>query len=372
MPLQLDAPARASAGPAAGAAARWRPGERRVTERERLFLTEQLALMLETGVALHAALTSLRRQSASPALQRVLGDLAAEVAGGRPLSQALARHPAVFSRTYVNLVGAGERGGFMHEVLAQVLRMEERREALRATLLAAFAYPAFLFLFSAAVVVFVLTVVFPKFASLFAGVAAELPWTTRLLMGLSELLVQQWPGVVAGLAAAAWLAARWAASSAGGMQVDRVKLHSPGLGGVYRELYLVHTLRVLSLSLANGVSVMDALAACRELIDNALFRAELARVERAVQEGKSLSAAFMDAAVLPVQVREMIATGDATGRLAQVAGRLADFHEQALQKRLAQLSRLIEPLMLLGMGALVGTLVASLILPIFKLAHAVH
>jgi type II secretory pathway component PulF len=250
--------------------------------------------------------------------------------------------------------------------------MEERREALRATLVAALIYPAFLLAFSAAVVVFVLTAVFPKFASLFAGIASELPWTTRVLMSLSDLLVDHWPALLAGLAAGTWLLVRWAASSGGAAHVDRLKLRGPAIGGVFLQLYLVHTLRVLSLALANGVTVMEALAACRELIDNRLYRAELARIERSVQEGKGVTTAFMEATLLPVAVREMIATGDQTGRLAQVAGRLADFHEQALQKRLAQLSKLIEPVMLLVMGALVGTIVASLILPIFKLAQVAH
>ena len=372
MPIQIDVPASAAPSPAPVASLFRRRGTQRVTERERLYLTEQLSLMLETGLALHAALTSLKRQSSSPALQQLLGDLASEVAGGRPFSQALARHPEVFSRTYVNLIGASERGGFMHEVLAQILRMEERREALRATLIAAFTYPAFLLVFSCAVVVFVLTTVFPKFAALFARITSELPWTTRALMSLSDLLVHHWPSLLVAATVAGWLIVRWALSSTGSAQIDRLKLALPAIGGVFLQLYLVHTLRVLSLSLANGVTVMDALAACRDLIYNRLFRDELARIERSVQEGKGVTAAFMDAALLPMPVREMIATGDATGRLAQVAGRLADFHEQTLQKRLAQLARLIEPVMLLVMGALVGTLVASLILPIFKLAHAVH
>jgi type II secretory pathway component PulF len=371
VPIQIEI-ATTDTPSAAATPSLFRRGARKVTERERLYLTEQLSLMLETGLALHAALTSLRRQSSSPALQALLGDLATEVAGGRPFSQALARHPEVFSRTYVSLIGASERGGFMHEVLAQILRMEERREALRATLIGAFTYPAFLLVFSFAVVVFVLTTVFPKFAALFAGIAGELPWTTRVLMRLSDVLVQHWPLVLVGVAVVAWLVVRWALSSAGRAQIDRCKLRTPVISGVFLQLYLVHTLRVLSLSLANGVTVMEALAACRDLIDNRLFRAELTRVEHAVQEGKGVTAAFMDAKLFPTPVREMLATGDATGRLAQVAGRLADFHEQALQKRLAQLARLIEPLMLLVMGALVGTLVASLILPIFKLAHAVH
>jgi type II secretory pathway component PulF len=372
MPIRIETPAPAMPARAHGLSLLRRHGAHRVTERERLYLTEQLSLMLETGLALHAALTSLKRQSSSPPLAQLLGDLAAEVAGGRPFSQALARHPEVFSRTYVNLVGASERGGFMHEVLAQILRMEERREALRATLIAAFTYPAFLLVFSFAVVVFVLTTVFPKFATLFAGIAPELPWTTRALMSLSDLLVQHWPSLLVATAVTGWLVVRWALSSSGGAQIDRLKLGLPAIGAVFLQLYLVHTLRVLSLSLANGVTVMEALAACRELIDNKLFRDQLARIERNVQEGKGVTAAFMDAALLPMPVREMIATGDATGRLAQVAGRLADFHEQTLQKRLGQLAKLIEPVMLLVMGALVGTLVASLILPIFKLAHAVH
>jgi type II secretory pathway component PulF len=373
MAIQLETPPpQPVARPANGLLALRRGARATVTNRERLFVTEQLSLMLETGVALHAALTGLERQSASPALRKLLGDLASEVAGGRPFSQALARHPEVFSRTYVNLIGASERGGFMHDVLGQILRMEERREALRSTLIGAFTYPAFLLVFSIGVLVFVLTAVFPKFATLFAGMGDDLPWTTRMLMGLSEMLIDQWPVVLVAFAAGAWLLVRWMSSSAGSVHIDRMKLRSPAIGAVYVELYLVHTLRVLSLSLANGVTVMEALAACRELIDNVLFRAELAKIENAVTEGKSLTTAVMESRLFPASVREMIATGDQTGRLAQVAGRLADFHEQALTKRLAQLSKLIEPLMLLLMGGLVGTLVASLILPIFKLANAVH
>jgi type II secretory pathway component PulF len=370
MPIQVEAPRREPSPPLTFSLPGRKP--RGVTDRERLFVTEQLSLMLETGVALHAALGSLKRQSSSPALQTLLGELADEVAGGRPFSQALARHPEVFSRTYVSLVAASERGGFLHEVLAQILRMEERREALRTTLIAAFTYPAFLLVFSIAVVVFVLTAVFPKFEALFARIATELPWTTRALMALSDVLVQHWPLVLVGVAASGWLVVRWALSETGATQLARVKLRAPGIGGVFLRLYLVHTLRVMSLSLANGVTVIEALAACRDLIDNPRFREELARIERAVHEGKGIGFAFMEATLLPISVREMIATGDATGRLAQVAGRLADFHEQALQKRLEQLARIIEPVMLLIMGALVGTLVASLILPIFKLAHAVH
>jgi type IV pilus assembly protein PilC len=372
VPIRTEAPAREAPPVRANLALFRRGSVPKVTERERLYLTEQLSLMLETGLALHAALTSLKRQSSSPALQQLLGDLADEVAGGRPFSQALARHPDVFSRTYVSLIGASERGGFMHEVLAQILRMEERREALRATLIGAFTYPAFLLVFSCAVVVFVLTTVFPKFATLFSRIQTELPWTTRALMQLSELIVRHWPSLLAGSAVVAWLTVRWALSAAGASFIDRFKLRTPALGAIFLQLYLVHTLRVLSLSLANGVTVMEALAACRDLIDNRMFRDELGRVERSIQEGKGVTAAFMEASLLPMTVREMIATGDATGRLAQVAGRLADYHEQGLQKRLAQLARLIEPIMLLVMGALVGTLVASLILPIFKLAHAVH
>ena len=346
-------------------------GSRKVGARERAFFTEQLALMLESGVSLHTALETLSRHAESAALAALADELADDVANGKTFSHALSRHPKVFSRSYVNLVAASERGGFMHAVLNQILRMDERAAALRSATLAAFFYPALLLILSVAVVVFVLVAVFPKFGAMFTAIRSELPVSTRALMALSESVSAHWGYWIAGVLIAGLASSIWLMSERGRLMVDRLKLYAPALRNIFPQLYLIHSMRVIGLSLANGVNVVDALAACREVVGNRLFRRFLIDVERRVQEGAGISPAFRDADFTPPVVREMITTGEQTGSLARVMAKLADHYEDDLQKRLTKFSKLAEPLMLLVMGALVGILVSSLILPIFKLSRVV-
>jgi type II secretory pathway component PulF len=344
---------------------------RGVRPRDLMLFLEQLSLLLETGVTLHAALTSLRAGCANPALARVLDSIVDDIATGRSFSSALERHPEVFSRTQVSLIAASENGGFVPDVLKQLLELEEKREKLRSTLVAAAAYPAFLCVFSVAVVIFVLVVVFPQFGTIFANIKTELPITTKALMWCSDVLRRGWLPLGGLLAAAAVLAHRWAASEAGGEAIDRFKLHAPLIGGVFVKLYLVQSMRAMSLSLANGVSAVDTLVSCEHVVANRVFRRFLAGLKRDVEQGESLAVGFAKAAFVPPVVRQLIATGDASGSLPKVMGRVADFYERELEKQLALLARLAEPVMLLVMGAIVGLIVSSLILPIFSLSRGI-
>jgi type II secretory pathway component PulF len=235
-----------------------------VSTKERMFFTEQLAMLLGTGVSLHAALQGLKTQTDNEALARLIEQMFSDIAEGKTFSHALSRHPEVFSRTYVNLIAASENGGFMHQVLTQRLEMDEKREQLRATLVSALSYPVFLIVFSLGVVIFVLVVVFPKFGDLFAAIQDQLPVTTVILMAMSGFLMHYWMPLL-GACAGAMVAARyWIASPAGTQRLDRLKLGLPGLRDVFIKLYLLQSLRVMSLSLANGVSIVDTLAACAE------------------------------------------------------------------------------------------------------------
>lgn len=347
----------------------WR--SRGIGTKDRMFFLEQLTLLLETGANLHGALCSLRKECAHPELSRVLDALIDDIATGRSFSAALARHPEAFSPTYVNLIAASENGGFMPEVLNQLLQMEEKREKLRGTVFAAAAYPAFLSVFSVGVVIFVLVVVFPKFGAMFASIQDELPASTKLLMACSEFLRAYWIQCLAAVALGIVALRRWGQSAAGGEVLDRFRLRAPFIGPIFVKLYLVQSLRAMSLSLANGVSAVDTLTACHEVVGNRLFRRFLASVRRNVEDGGSLAAGFSKASFIPPIVRQLISTGDESGNLAKVMGRVADFYERELEKQLAMLSRLAEPVMLLVMGVLVGLIVSSLILPIFKLSSAV-
>ena len=173
--------------------------EQRPGVKERLFFTEQLALLLETGTALHAALQLLKQQSGNPGFVRVIDALHHDIAEGKTFSTALARHPSLFPVTYVNLVGAAENGGFLDKVLRELVEMDERREQLHSKLISALSYPVFLILFSTAVVIFVLVAVFPKFADLFSSIRDQLPVTTIALMNASTLLLNYWWALLAGL-----------------------------------------------------------------------------------------------------------------------------------------------------------------------------
>ena len=185
----------------------------RIGDRERRFFTEQMALLLETGTPLQQSLRALKKQLSNPAMIALVEQLADDIAQGQQFSAALARHPEVFSTTYVSLVAASEDGGFMHEVLQQLLALDEKSEQLKQTLVSALSYPLFLMVFAFAVVVFVLVVVFPKFADLFTQIQDQLPLSTQILMSGSELLRRHWIEICAATAAAVIGFRLWAASA---------------------------------------------------------------------------------------------------------------------------------------------------------------
>jgi type II secretory pathway component PulF len=370
MALELESVTAASATPRADSPAGIRLPRKKPGISERMYFTEQLALLLETGLALHAGLQLLRDQTTDPVFAAIIDDLLIQVAEGKTFSSALARHPGVFPVTYVNLVAAAESGGFMDKVLLELLQMDERRAQLRSKLISALSYPAFLIVFSIAVVIFVLVVVFPKFADLFSRIQDTLPVTTLVLLKTSDLLIEYWWLILGGLGMAGIALAYWLHSEHGRATLDRLKLRVFYLRDIFIQLYLLQSLRVMGLSLSNGVSVMDTLESCRDVVQNRVYRAFIKTVQARVQAGDGLAAAFKETDFIPPAVRQMVSTGEETGNLPRVMNRIADHYERELGKRLASFSRLVEPVLLLVMGVVVGLIVSSLILPIFQLSRA--
>ena len=338
---------------------------------ERMFFTEQLALLLETGESLFGALNTIVKQTENKQMRETVEQIATDISEGKSFAAALAAHEAIFPSTYVNLVAASETGGFMHDVLQQLLNMDEKREQMRTTLVSAATYPMFLIAFSLAVVVFVLVVVFPKFGDMFSSIYDQLPTSTKVLMAASDTIREYWYALLAAIGLGYLGLRQWMNSAAGIARIDYVKLHTPGLRDIFTQIYLVQSLQVLSLSINNGVSVMESLEACRDVVRNSLFRALIEKVEESVQAGAGVAAGFEGSTFLPDLAKHMIATGEQTGNLGKVAGRICDYYEAQLTKKLDALSKLAEPIMLLVMGVVVGVLVSSLILPIFKLSRAV-
>jgi type II secretory pathway component PulF len=344
---------------------------RSLTDRDRMLFTEQLGLLLETGANLYGALQTLKNQSANPAMSAVIESLMVDISEGRPFSQALTKHPKLFSANYVNLIAASETGGFMHTVLQELKSMEEKRDELRQSLFSALSYPAFLMVFSISVVIFVLLVVFPKFGDLFTSIQDQLPVTTKALMSLSTVMLDHWSYLLVGFGALIAGLIHWRSTAAGRETIDRLLLQLPVFRNIFGELYMIQCLRIMSLSLGNGVPMMETLAACKDVVLNKTFRRFIGQVEKHVEEGNGISRGFEDAPFVPSVAKAMISTAEESGSLATVSARIADYYEQELSRRLKAVSKMAEPIMLLVMGAVVGLLVSSLILPIFKLSRAV-
>ena len=345
---------------------------RSIGVRERMAFTEQLALLLDTGVSLHEALRALEQQTADPKLAAILQAMFDDLTEGKPFSLALSRHPQMFSQSYIGLVAAAEEGGFLQQVLKQLLEIDEKNSRLQSVVASALSYPAFLVVFSLAVVIFVLTVIFPKFQALFESIRGELPLATVVLMAVSDFLARHWLLTLAALGAAAsglWL---WARTPAGERLIDDMKIRIPVVGEIFMQVYLNQTLNVLGLALLSGVPATAALKASQEVTANRRFARFLETVREGVNDGRGIASGFQQAPFIPPMVREMIATGERTGQLGKVMMRISDFYGRELNRRIGIVAKVAEPFMLVVMGIVVGLLVAALILPIFKLSRAVR
>jgi type II secretory pathway component PulF len=347
-------------------------GSGRIGAGERMLFTERLELLLETGLSLLDALNTLHQQTSEPRVAAVLSALAATVGDGKSFSAALAQHPEMFPQTYVRLIAAAEEGSFLPQVLTQLRQIDEKNSNIRSSLAGALAYPAFLIAFSAAVVVFVLVVIFPKFKELFVSIKDELPVTTRALMFASDMLRDHWLILSIVGVAVVVMFLKWLQSPGGVRAVDELKLRSPLIGKIFVQVYVSQTLRVLGMSLANGVPLTVALKASQDVVSNSVFAGFLERVLESVQQGRGIAAGFAEASFVPAMVRQMVATGEQSGNLAHVMHRIADFYERELAKRIAAFAKAVEPVMLVVMGLVVGLIVSALILPIFKISRSVR
>ena len=345
---------------------------KKISAKDRIFFFQQILLLLQTGTQLKDGLSALEKQTDKVGIRNLLSGLVELIEQGKSFSYALSQYPDVFNTTHINLISAGEEGGFVDKVLQQIIDMEERRSKLKETLLSAVSYPLFLAIFSFGVVVFILMVVFPKFSVLFTKIHDHLPVTTKILMSISELLINHWMIVIVLLAGLAGVLYKWLKSEYGQRKFDEYKLSFPILKSIFIQIYMVQSLRVMYLSLSNGVSIVDTLHSCKNTVRNKMYQEFISKIESLVLEGGTISSGFSKAEFVPPLVKQMISTGEEAGRLPIVMGKIADHYEEELLKKLKALSKLAEPIMLVIMGAVVGIIVSSLILPIFMLSRVVN
>jgi type II secretory pathway component PulF len=344
----------------------------RVKSWEVMFFTTQLSLMLEIETPLTVALQAIGDEIQNPAFKAVVTALNQDIEGGRQLSEAMQRHPRIFTNKFVSMVKAGETGGFLKKILDRIVEMQERRQALITQLRSSLTYPAVLCGFGFLVTVFILVFVLPKFTAFFEGKESILPWTTRFLMAASASLQHYWwiyilatSGLVVGLMA-------WGKSSQGRTLMDRFFISGPLISGLSNKIYTCEMLRTLGYLMESHVPLLEALDVTRPTLWNKYYRRFVDEIRVNVDQGGRFTESFATYPYIPQTVKQMVAVGEEVGRLPMVMLRLASFYDTEIEQELKKLAALIEPAALIVMGGVVGLIVSSIILPMFKLSQVLH
>ena len=328
--------------------------------------------MLQVGTSLTDAMRALEGQTTNEKFRSIVGDLSRDMEEGRPFSAALKRHPHVFEGVFVSMVGAGESGGYLHDALDRIVEMKEKRQAMIADVRAALTYPIILGVMSTGVIIFVLTGVLPKFMPFFEGKESLLPITTRVLMVSSTALQNYWWAIGIVIAAIVTAVKFFFASTPGRWLIDRLSLALPVIGPLTNRILTGQLLRTMGHLLESHVSLTEAIVITRGTLSNQFYRELLNQVEETVLGGGRLARAFMGFSHMPQSVRQMIETGEESGNLYPVMLRLAKHYDSEIEQDLKRVASLVEPIALVVLGGIVGVIVASVILPLFKLAHAIH
>ncbi len=334
--------------------------------------TRQFATMIDAGLPLVQGLDVLGRQHQNPAMRRCLTDVREQVEAGTTLAEGLARHPRVFDDLFVNMVAAGETGGILDIILERLAAYLEKMDQLRRQVKTAMIYPAVVVAAAVIVTAILLIFVIPTFADMFADFGAALPAPTRLVLAISDFVVAYYPVIFSGLFAFIWLFRRFARTDRGKEVIHPLLLKLPIFGEIIRKVAVARFTRTLGTMLSSGVPILDALAICGRTAGNKVVEKEVTLVRVSISEGKSIAEPLMDSLIFPPMVVQMIHVGETTGALDAMLSKVADFYESEVENAVTAMKQLIEPLMILFLGTLVGGLVVAMYLPIFKLGSVIQ
>jgi general secretion pathway protein F len=343
-------------------------GGSRVRQRDLLALTQMLATLFEAGLPLDRALSILEELAPSPRVKTIVADLLHSVRGGSSLSEALAKHhPRPFSRLYINMVRAGEKGGVLEVSLRRLAEFLEARAAFNEAVVSALAYPLVITTVGAAAIIFLMTFVIPRFATIFNDLGQAIPLPTQILMSVSAALQSYW-WVGATLAMAGVLAWRiWTGTPHGRASWDQVVLRLPIAGPLALKVETARFARTLGTMLQSGVPVLGAMAVVGDMMSNQAVGRAVARVAEGVKRGGTIAAGMQEHTAFPALAVHMVRVGEETGRLEEMLLKVADTFETDVRSELKRVLGLLEPAIILCMGVLVAFIVVAMLLAIFSI-----
>ena len=342
----------------------------RVSGRQTATFYSQMADLLHSGVPLLRSLELLERQSVNKTLQAVLREVRSKVADGTGLAQAMGQHPKVFNELAVSMIRAGQEGGFLEDVLKRIAAFVENQEDLKAKVVGSLAYPIFLAGAGGMVVTILMVFFVPKFEPIFEKLKekGQMPDITTALLAVSRMLGTYWWAVILAAAVAVFAYRRWARTPDGRMVVDRLKLRVPLFGPVFKGLALSRFCRILGTMLHNGIPLLNALNIAKDSTGNRVLALAIGQSAENVTAGQKLADPLRKSGYFPPDVIEMITIAEEANSLEKVLVDVADGLDKRTARNLDLMVKLLEPIMLLVMAVVVGTIAVALLMPVFKIS----
>ncbi len=352
----------------AGKSEGFRTSFKKVKPKSLQIFARQLATMIEAGVSVVGALVTLEEQTDDKYLQEVIADVRSDVESGVILSKAMGRHPKVFNRLFVSMVQAGESSGTLDAVLDRVAHQIEKETQIKRRVKGAMVYPTVVISFATLVLIFMLLFIVPVFVNVFDSLGGQLPEPTKIVMGMSNGLRSYWFIIFPAVAATIFGLRRFKRTEEGRRRWDTFKLKIPmKIGDVVQKIALARFSRTLSTLVAAGVDIISALEITGGTAGNWVLERSLVTIRERVHEGVPISEPLADDPIFPPMVSQMVKIGEETGELDKMLGKVADFYEDEVDASIQSLTSIIEPILMIGVGVMVGTIVISMYLPMFKL-----
>ena len=338
-----------------------------IRRRDITFFTRQLSDLLEAGLTLMRALNVIQDQTENPRLQEILGDIVSHVRDGKSFSDALAVYPKVFPPIYVSMVRSGEVGGILGGVLSRLADFSEKEEELQGKVRAAMAYPALICLVGMGTVAVLLIFVVPKLVLLFQDVGQVLPLPTQILIAVSNGVAKYWWGALLIAALGGFLGKRQRLPQGARLAIDRIKLRLPIWGSLIKKVEIARFARSLATLLSHGVPILQAMQSVYQATGNEMLKGELQKIGDQLRGGTTLSQGMRQSRIFPNLVINMVSVGEEAGSLDRSLIKIADTYEREADRAMKMMTALVEPVMILVMGSVVGFIVVSMLLPIFQI-----
>jgi type IV pilus assembly protein PilC len=333
--------------------------------------TRQFATMINAGLPLVQCLDTLSKQTSKPAFREIISKVMKDVEGGGTLAESLAKHKNAFQDLYVHMVAAGEAGGILDVILLRLATFLEKMDALKRKVKTAMTYPTVVMTVAIGATIFMLIFIIPTFAKMFKDFGGVLPLPTRIVLGCSDFLRTQWWLLVGTIVGTVVAFKRYAATEKGRLKIDGILLNMPAIGDILRKASVARFTRTLGTLISSGVPILEGLNITAKTAGNMVVHNAVLATRASISEGETIAEPLRKSGVFPPMVVQMIAIGEETGALDEMLNKIADFYEDEVDSAVEALTSIIEPIMIVFMGGVVGAMVVAMYLPIFKMVTVI-